>query len=181
MSALQSYEEVAAARLVVDFMKELAKKLEVEHSIGGFLRRYKFRGSYDANNFLEKKERGDPKMTGRFTIEVRSRRLARKVKRTRPFGWLYKSRDWLPFAYFSLHRIDWDDTPEMQSGTCLLYHPELVTDSFKAAVQQFMEVTFGCSYISYFNASEVGEALMRPSATDDGLDTINDINQSARL
>lgn len=181
MPALQGYEEATAAQLVADFMKELAKQLEIGHSVAGFWKRYRFRGKYDTSSLLEKEDDDEPSLTGRFIIEVRSRRLAREVRRTRPFGWLYKSRDWLPFAHFSLHRIDWDDTPEMQGGICLLYHPELVTDSFKSEVRHFMKVTFGSDCISYFDAAGVREALMVPSETDDALDIINTINKDAKL
>ncbi|HEY4488870.1 MAG TPA: hypothetical protein VJA87_00060 [Candidatus Paceibacterota bacterium] len=152
MPALQGIDEREAAELVIKFLHDLAQKLEHYNArFFGLHHPIQFRACHTGHSSSEKESSC---LTGRFEIDVRGGKMHKELASQRSLisAPLFKKGEWLPFAAFTLHRVDWDDTPEMQSGVCLIFFPHRLPAFFKEDVDAFMKVNFGHSRIGYFNA-----------------------------
>lgn len=162
MPAMQGYEEVEAARLTLEFMQGLAKKVEKFHSrLWGLWRPYRFRGRYMSWQSLGKEKAGvheqPVSLVGNFSIEIAGFSL--NFLPYTKWDWIEKlalqSGGYITFIGCTFHRADWDDTPEMRSATCTLYIPELTPPFLHSEVCRFTKTMFGCERVRFFSQQEV--------------------------
>src|SRR3989344_6145114 len=140
MPTLSGLDEQEAAQLAVEFMEELARKLQQHHSTWwGYSHPHLFRGRrLQWGRALEDHDQPIdlPNLMNLFIVEMRKR----------------GQREWKTFASFTLWRADWDETPEMRSATCTLYYPDMTPLSFQQESREFIKTMFGCEKVRFFTA-----------------------------
>jgi hypothetical protein len=161
MPTLRGHDEIEAAELVVEFMREQAERMTRAHSrLFGLLHPLRFQGRYTNYRFAEDDE-GPPSMTSCFLLEARGRSMQKFLPVQDTFPWSYCSDCWTPILQLGLHRIDWDEDPDLQGGVCVAHVPALIPGHFHEELSKFLDVTFGCRRIAGFSAVEAIGVLER--------------------
>jgi hypothetical protein len=153
MPAMLGLDEKEAAREVFQFLEELARKLEREHSAAwGLWKLYHFRASY--RPFGRSEEELE---SGIFRSYAPESLVAFYEIEWRP-AWSLAAK-WKTVAGFSFWRADWDDTPEMQFIPCTVYAPQFVTPLFEREVRSFAKLMFNCERIRYVSSASIERML----------------------
>lgn len=148
MPAMLGAEEEAAAREVLRFLEDLARQLEHFHArMRGWWHPYRFTAEYVRVRDEEgQRESPPPSLVGTYSIRVKAKakRLDSVLIPSDRMRGFYIFAGVAPFATFSFHRADWDDTPHMQGAVCTICIPALEPPFFRLEAQQFVRTMFGC-------------------------------------
>jgi hypothetical protein len=159
MSTLKGFDEEEAAALVVEFLQDQADRFTREYAkFFGLRHPLKFRGRY--TNFVAPwEDEGPLALTSTFVIDGRGREIKqRQLEARNQPPWVVR-RHWSTFLALSLHRIDWDEDPDLQGGVCILEFPDLTPSFFKKELKRFLKVTFGCDRVRYFTGNQAAELV----------------------